>query len=81
MVGSMHEATIDDKGRITLSKEIRESLGLVPGIKVKIDLESDRIIIEKTISPDEFITSMNGFIKERSKIPVSDPLNLKKIWG
>ncbi len=59
----MHEATADDKGRNTLSKEVRQSFGLVSGIKVKIDVESDRIIIEKVISPDEFIASMNGFLK------------------
>ena len=63
MVGGMHEATVDDKGRITFSKDVRQSFGLVSGIKVKIDVESDLIIIEKVISPDEFIASMNGFLK------------------
>lgn len=53
---------------------------MVSEIKVKIDFESDRIIIEKAISPAEFIASMNGFIKENSKVTVSDPLNLKQIW-
>ena len=63
MVGGMHEATVDSKGRITFSKDVRQSFGLVSGIKVKIDVESDLIIIEKVISPDEFIASMNGFLK------------------
>ena len=63
MVGGMHEATVDGKGRITFSKDVRQSFGLVSGIKVKIDVESDRIIIEKVISADEFIASMNGFLK------------------
>ncbi len=80
MVGKAQEATIDDKGRIILPKEIRKSLGLSAGMKVKLNVESDRIIIEKVISPEEFITRMNGFIKKGSKIPASDPLSLKQIW-
>ena len=40
---------IDGKGRITFSKDVRQSFGLVSGIKVKIDVESDLIIIEKVL--------------------------------
>ncbi|MHB8372286.1 MAG: AbrB/MazE/SpoVT family DNA-binding domain-containing protein [Thermoplasmataceae archaeon] len=80
MVGNIHEATIDNKGRILLSKKIRKSLGLSAGMKVKLNVESDRIIIEKVISPDEFITRMKGFIKKGSNIPASEPLFLKQIW-
>ena len=39
---------------------------MVSEIKVKIDFESALIIIEKAISPAEFMASMNGFIKGNS---------------
>ncbi len=80
MVGTSYEAKIDDKGRIILSSEIRKSLGLSPGMKVKLNIDSDRIIVEKMIPPEEFINKMKGFIKKGSPVPVSDPLHLKQIW-
>ncbi|MCL4335408.1 MAG: AbrB/MazE/SpoVT family DNA-binding domain-containing protein [Candidatus Thermoplasmatota archaeon] len=80
IVGMTQEAVIDDKGRIVISKEIREALGLKKGMVVKLHAESNRIILEKAVSPEEFILNMKGFIKKDSKVPVSDPLDLKKIW-
>lgn len=74
------EAVIDEKGRIVISKDVRNSLGLKNGMRVRLHVESDRLIIEKTVSPEEFLTRMKGFIKKGSKVPVSDPLKLKQIW-
>jgi AbrB family looped-hinge helix DNA binding protein len=79
-VGIMQETVIDEKGRIVISKNIRKSLGLMDGMKVKIYIESNRLIIEKSVSPDEFRVKMRGFIKKGSEVPVSDPLQLKLIW-
>ena len=76
----MQETVIDEKGRIVISKNIRKSLGLMDGMKVKIYIESNRLIIEKSVSPDEFRVKMRGFIKKGSEVPVSDPLQLKLIW-
>lgn len=80
MVGNIHEMVIDSKGRITLSKETRQYLGLLPGMKIRINIEGDHIVIEKAITPEEFITTMNGFVKKGSELPVTDPLDLKHIW-
>lgn len=74
------ETRIDNKGRIAISKEIRDSLNLKPGMKVKLRRESNRIIIEKSLSPEEFIWKMEGFIRNDSKIPVSDPIDIKNDW-
>jgi AbrB family looped-hinge helix DNA binding protein len=74
------EAIIDDKGRIVISKDVRDSLGLKSGMKVKLHREANRIIIEKSLSSEEFIEKMEGFIKNDSGIPVSDPIDLKNIW-
>lgn len=80
VVGMTKETVIDDKGRIVISKEVRDALGLKNGMIVKLHTESSRLIIEKAVSPKEFIENMKGFIKKDSKVPVSDPLDLKKIW-
>jgi AbrB family looped-hinge helix DNA binding protein len=74
------ETIIDEKGRIVISKDVRSNLGLKKGMKVRMHIESDKLIIEKSVSPVEFRTRMKGFIKKGSKVPVSDPLELKHIW-
>lgn len=74
------ETIIDGKGRIVISKNVRNSLGLKNGMRVKLHIESDRLIIEKSVSPEEFRTKMRGFIKKGSKVPISDPIDLKHIW-
>ena len=79
-MGMTQETVIDDKGRIVIPKELRDSLGLKNGMKVKLCTEPNRIIIEKAVSPEEFIEKMKGFIKKDAKIPVSDPIDLKNIW-
>lgn len=79
-VGMSQETVIDEKGRIVISKDVRSTLGLKNGTRVKLHVESDRLIIEKSVSPEEFRTKMKGFIKKGSKVPISDPINLKQIW-
>lgn len=79
-VGMTQETVIDEKGRIVISKDVRISLGLKKGMRVKLHIESDRLIVEKSVSPEEFRTKMKGFIKKRSKVPISDPIDLKRIW-
>jgi AbrB family looped-hinge helix DNA binding protein len=79
-VGMIQETVIDEKGRIMISKKVRDALGFKNGMKVKLSTESERIIIEKAISPEDFIKNMKGFIKKDSKIPLSDPIDIKKIW-
>lgn len=74
------ESVIDDKGRVAIPKRIRDELDLREGTRVKLELEKERIVIRKPIDPKEFITKMEGFIKEGSPIQKADPLRLKEIW-
>ncbi|MBS7620053.1 AbrB/MazE/SpoVT family DNA-binding domain-containing protein [Candidatus Bathyarchaeota archaeon] len=77
MVG---EAIIDKKGRLVIPAHIRQELGLREGDKVKITLQRGRILLTRPVTPEEFISEMEGFIKDDSKIPEVNPLELKKIW-
>jgi len=76
----MAEVTIDEKGRILIPKSLRESANLSKGKKVRLSLEGRRIVISAVVDPEEFILEMRGFIKEGSPVPMSDPIELKRIW-
>jgi len=36
---------MDDRGRITIPKSVREKLGIVPGDNLKLDVEGSRIVL------------------------------------
>lgn len=72
------EVTIDCKGRVLIPKDIRDKVGLRIGGKARLRIEKENIIIMPPVSPEEFITEMEGCIKEGT--PTLDPLNLKKMW-
>ncbi|MDP2900606.1 MAG: AbrB/MazE/SpoVT family DNA-binding domain-containing protein [Candidatus Bathyarchaeota archaeon] len=78
-MGNVKELSVDDKGRLQLSKDIRKKLGIKGRGKVKVIVEDQEVIITAPMPREEFIEYMNGFIKG-GKPPV-DPLSLKKIWG
>ena len=69
---------IDDRGRITIPKEERERLGLIPGRKVLIREKDGALIIKRFVSPNKFISELKGCITiKENRI---DPLKLKEIW-
>jgi AbrB family looped-hinge helix DNA binding protein len=83
MAETTDERTIDEKGRVTIPQEIRETLGLGPGADVRIGVEDDRIVIQPQVSREEFIEVMEGCITERTAetdAPDINPLELKNIW-
>jgi AbrB family looped-hinge helix DNA binding protein len=76
----MFRATVDDKGRIVIPRVLREHLHLGSGVKGRLSAEGGRIVISAVVDPEEFIREMRGFIKEGSPVPMSDPIELKRIW-
>jgi len=44
------EATVAERGQITLPKAVRDALGLVKGTVLKVELDGGRIILRKDAS-------------------------------
>jgi antitoxin PrlF len=55
------EATVAERGQITLPKEVRDKLGLKKGMKLKVELEGGRIVLRKDVS--DALSRLRGLIK------------------
>ncbi len=44
------DATVAERGQITLPKAIRDALGLSKGTRLKVELDGSRIVIRKDVS-------------------------------
>ena len=44
------EATVAERGQITLPKAVRDALGLTKGTTLKVELDGGRIILRKDVS-------------------------------
>ncbi len=44
------DATVAERGQITLPKAVRDALGLSKGTKLKIEIDGGRIILRKDVS-------------------------------
>jgi AbrB family looped-hinge helix DNA binding protein len=52
------EATVAERGQITLPKAVRDALGLTKGTKLKVELEAGRIVLRKDV--DDTISRVRG---------------------
>lgn len=52
------EATVAERGQITLPKAVREALGLTKGSVLKVELDGGRIILRKSV--DDAISRARG---------------------
>jgi antitoxin PrlF len=55
------EATVAERGQITLPKAVRDALGLTKGSVLKVELEGSRIVLRK--SADDAISRARGRFK------------------
>ena len=46
------EATVAERGQITLPKAVRDALGLTKGTLLKVELDGGRIILSKNVDDD-----------------------------
>ena len=52
------EATVAERGQITLPKAVRDALGLTKGTLLKVELEGNRIVLRKSV--DDAVSKARG---------------------
>ena len=52
------EATVAERGQITLPKAVRDALGLTKGTLLKVELEGNRIVLRKSV--DDAVSKVRG---------------------
>ena len=55
------EATVAERGQITLPKAVRDALGLTKGTKLKVELDGGRIVLRKDV--DDALSRVRGRFK------------------
>jgi AbrB family looped-hinge helix DNA binding protein len=55
------EATVAERGQITLPKQVRDALGLTKGTKLKVEIDGSRIIMRKDVN--DAISRLRGRFK------------------
>ncbi|MCU0812855.1 MAG: AbrB/MazE/SpoVT family DNA-binding domain-containing protein [Burkholderiaceae bacterium] len=55
------EATVAERGQITLPKAVRDALGLTKGTKLRVELEGSRIVLRKEV--DDALSRLRGRFK------------------
>ncbi len=55
------EATVAERGQITLPKAVRDALGLSKGTVLKVELDGSRIVLRKSV--DDAISRARGRFK------------------
>ncbi|MHA1771724.1 MAG: AbrB/MazE/SpoVT family DNA-binding domain-containing protein [Candidatus Thorarchaeota archaeon] len=68
---------IDERGRITIPKDVRDKVGLKAGDSIIISAKGDKVILTKAVDVKTFIKELRGCITIKGDI---DPLDLKRIW-
>lgn len=57
----MMDATVAERGQITLPKAVRDALGLTKGTLLKVELDGSRIILRKNV--DDALSRVRGRVK------------------
>jgi antitoxin PrlF len=64
------EATVAERGQITLPKAVRDALGLTKGTTLKVELDGGRIILRKNV--DDAISRARGRFKLPEGVTTDD---------
>lgn len=73
------EAIIDGKGRVCIPAEIRKKLGLQPGEKVSFEVQEEKLIVRKTVTPREFRKTAEKLRAAISEVRTK-PLEFEKLF-
>jgi AbrB family looped-hinge helix DNA binding protein len=66
------EATVAERGQITLPKAVRDARGLTKGTQLKVELDGSRIILRKSV--DDAISRVRGRFKLDGFATVEDAM-------
>ena len=66
----MMEATVAERGQITLPKAVRDALGLSKGTQLKVEIEGSRIVLSKNV--DDAISRLRGRFKLPEGVTTDD---------
>ena len=55
------EATVAERGQITLPKQVRDALGLTKGTKLKVEIDGSRVVLRKDVG--DAISRLRGRFK------------------
>jgi AbrB family looped-hinge helix DNA binding protein len=83
MATNDEKRVIDEKGRVTIPKSIREQLRLASGESVEIGVEDGTIVIRPQVERDDFAETMRGCITETTRSNETGsltPEDLKADW-
>jgi len=64
------EATVAERGQITLPKQVRDALGLTKGTTLKVELDGNRIILRKDVK--DALSRVRGRFKLAEGISTDD---------
>jgi AbrB family looped-hinge helix DNA binding protein len=68
--GATMEATVAERGQITLPKAVRDALGLTKGTQLKVELEGGRIILRKNV--DDAVSRARGRFRLPAGVTTDD---------
>ena len=80
-MGTRMGIVVDDRGRITLPQEVRDSLGLQPGQEVHVEVSERGLLLRRATTRDEFIERLEGCVDSARTGRRDDPLKVKDMWG
>jgi antitoxin PrlF len=64
------EATVAERGQITLPKAVRDALGLTKGTQLKVELSGSSIILRKNV--DDALSRLRGRFKLPTGVSTDD---------
>ncbi|MFX1285580.1 MAG: AbrB/MazE/SpoVT family DNA-binding domain-containing protein [Promethearchaeota archaeon] len=73
------KVSIDEKGRITIPRELRKKLGLTAGVELNLSIIKDFLLIKKVLSAKEF-ENLSDNISESLKQETNSPIKFEKLF-
>ena len=71
--------TVDEKGRITIPRELRHKLGMEPGSKVVLSLAERTLLVRKVLDAAEF-EAVAEKLSQSMKEQTDRPIELSKLF-